>query len=152
MPDQRGRKSAAEHETNSLGVVRLTDARIQPPEHLTNKELDEWHAIVDSLPADWFRPADISLLAAYCTASAIYKQARQAIEEHGIMIMDPAKGRYYANPAQTLLSTQASAMAQMAVKLRLCPSARYEAKKAGAAGAGAKSTKRPWESTGTDGE
>jgi P27 family predicted phage terminase small subunit len=152
MPDQRGRKSAAEHEVSSLGVVRLTDARIQPPDHLSERELNEWHSIVDSLPADWFRPADISLLAAYCTASAIYKEAREAIEEHGIMIKDESRGRYYANPAQTLLSTQASAMAQLAVKLRLCPSSRYEAKGAGAAGRGAKQTKRPWEATGTDGE
>lgn len=134
-----GRKSIEE-----LSVVSVNpDARLQAPEHLTEAQATEWKSIVDSLPADYFRPGDVPLLAAFCTASAFYKEAQAHMAEHGMVITDD-HGRMRANPASQILTTQASSMAQMAVKLRLCPSARNSAGKAGRDSEGSGQAKRPW--------
>lgn len=136
-----GKRSAA-----SLMVVPgFSDSRIAPPEHMDVEERDIWHAIVDSLPADYFRPGDVPLLSAYCTAAVFYDNARRDMKERGLSVTDD-RGREYVNPAHQILTSQASAMAQMAVKLRLCPSARYSERKAGAVEA--KTGGRPWEAVG----
>lgn len=136
---KRGRKSAAELSS----VVVLAASRIGPPEHLTEAQAQEWRGIVDSLPGDYFRPGDVPLLAAYCVAASFYKRAAADMESRGMCITDD-RGRESVNPAHQILTSQASAMAQMAVKLRLCPSARYSEKSAAtktAKGGGG----RPWE-------
>lgn len=133
-----------------LTVVPVSGARIGAPAHLTEEHRAEWTAIVDSLPADYFRPGDVPLLAAYCIAATFYKRAAADMEARGLHLCDD-KGREYVNPAHQVLTSQASAMAQMAVKLRLCPSARYSEKTAATkTGAGSKPS-RPWEheDTGT---
>jgi P27 family predicted phage terminase small subunit len=141
MTEKRGRKSAED----VLSVVRVSGNRLAAPEHLTEAQAGEWRSIVDSLPADYFRPGDVPLLAAYCVAASFYKKAAADVEARGMTLMDD-RGREYVNPNHQFLTSQAASMAQMAVKLRLCPSARYTEKTAATkAGSGAK-TGRPWES------
>lgn len=135
----RGRKSLA----GLAVVVPMSDDRLSPPPHLTEGQAAEWRAIVDSLPADYFRPGDVPLLAAYCVAATFYKRAAAEMESRGMTLMDD-KGREYVNPHHNVLTSQASAMAQMAVKLRLCPSARYTEKSA-ATKAAAAGGRRPWD-------
>jgi len=135
----RGRKSLA----GLSVVVPLSDDRLSAPAHLSADQAAEWRAIVDSLPADYFRPGDIPLLAAYCVASTFYKRAAAEMEARGMTLMDD-KGREYVNPHHNVLTSQASAMAQMAVKLRLCPSARYT-EKAAATKAQSAGGRRPWD-------
>ena len=142
MTVKRGRKSDAD--ITRLAVVDLTGARVQPPDHLTEDEVAEWHAIVDSLPADYFRPADIPLLAVFCTASAIYKIARAEVYAEGITLINE-RGNSCKNPATDIMAQQASAMAQVAVKLRLCPSSRYSEKQAATKAGDKAKGKRPWE-------
>jgi len=138
----RGRKSAA-----SLGVVPISGQRIAPPDHLTDEQAEEWSAIVDSLPPDYFRPGDVSLLSAYVTASVFYRRASADMEARGMTLTDD-KGREYVNPAHQVLTSQASAMAQMAVKLRLCPSARYSEKAASTKTSRGSTSAKPWEAAG----
>lgn len=142
MTAKRGRKSAASESVTSL--PGMSSARIQPPEHMP---LDDqmralWDEIVRSLPADYFRPGDAPLLAAYCMATVFYMRAAEEIQE-GPTLMDD-KGRRYANPAGQLLNTQAAAMAQLAVKLRLCPSARYSTRGASSKTDNAGAANKPW--------
>lgn len=127
-----------------LSVVPVSGQRMPPPEHLTAEQKAEWQAIVDSLPADYFRPGDVPLLSAFCVASALYKEAAARIQGEGMVLLD-SKGRQYAHPVCTVLTTQSSAMAQMAVKLRLCPSARYSEKQAATKTSKGSTTARPWE-------
>ena len=129
-----------------MSVVTLSDARISPPDGLlTVFQAGLWRQIVDSLPADFFRPSDIPLLAAYCKAWSFYLQASAEIEANGVVLRD-ARDRVYANPAQSMVVTQASAMSQLSAKLRLSPSSRISARTAGS-----KSDKpagqRPWSTT-----
>lgn len=143
MSVKRGRPSVSDR----LSVVPVSSQRLMAPSHLTPDQEQEWRAIVDSLPADYFRPGDVPLLAAYCVASAFYKRAAAEMEARGMTMTDD-KGREYVNPAHQVLTSQASAMAQMAVKLRLCPSARYSEKSAATKAGDTARVARPWE-TGT---
>ena len=135
---KRGRKSLAD-----LTVVAISGGRIKPPASLTPEQVEEWDQIVNSLPADYFRPGDAPLLAAFVVASVFHRRAAQDIEARGIALVD--KGREYVNPSHQMLTSQASAMAQMAVKLRLCPSARMTGKAAQSRNGSAARTARPWE-------
>jgi P27 family predicted phage terminase small subunit len=143
MTAKRGRRSVGD----LLSVVPVTGQRLVPPSHLTTDQEQEWRAIVNSLPADYFRPGDVPLLAAYCVASTFYKRAASEMEARGLIMTDD-KGREYVNPAHQILTSQASSMAQMAIKLRLCPSARYSEKAAATKAGDAAKPSRPWE-TGT---
>lgn len=130
-----------------MGVVRMAHARVQPPAHLTPEQAAEWVTIVDSLPADYFRPGDVPLLAAYVVAAVFYKRAAADIEARGMTFVGD-NGREYVNPSHQMLTSQASAMAQMAVKLRLCPSARTSDRVAATKTAKGGGPARPWESVG----
>ena len=136
---KRGRKSLAD-----LTVVAISGERIEPPASLTPEQAEEWHQIVNSLPADYFRPGDAPLLAAFVVASVFHRRAAQDIEARGIALVDD-KGKEYVNPSHQMLTSQASAMAQMAVKLRLCPSARMTGKAAQSRNGAAAKKARPWE-------
>jgi P27 family predicted phage terminase small subunit len=133
MAVKPGKKSAVEIRTEAISeamtVVDATGARIQAPEFLEPEEIQEWNSIVESLPADYFRASDISLLSAYCVSSALYKQCRAEVKKYGLMMV-AENGRYYANPAAGMMQQQASAMSQMSVKLRLAPQSRYSGQKA----------------------
>ena len=134
----RGKKSSVE-----LGVVSwLSGARLSVPAHLDEAEAAEWRGIVNSLPADYFRPGDVPLLAEFCIASAMSKWCNATLKAEGAVISDDR--RTWAHPAVSIQQMQRSAMAQLAVKLRLCPSARYTEKSAATKTASA-GAQRPWE-------
>ena len=139
---KRGRKSIAD-----LTVGKVSDRRLSPPAGLTPDQVEQWQSIVNSLPADYFRPGDAPLLAAFCIASVFHQRAADDIERRGICLCDD-KGREYVNPNHQMLTSQASAMAQMAVKLRLCPSARMSGKAASGKGGARAKGARPWEVAG----
>lgn len=136
----RGRKSTA---SQRVAVVKMTDARLPAPDDLSGPPLELWQVITASLPADYFRPGDEPLLATYCRAYHLHRKAFEIIEAGGITLMDD-KGREYANPAAQMLNTQGSVMAQMAGKLRLCPSSRYTTKSASTKTDNAGVAKKPW--------
>ena len=140
---KRGPKSMDDRIT----VVAATGQRMEPPPGvLTEKQAELWRGIVDSLPADTFRPGDSPLLVAYCKAYSFWLQASEDMETNGITIEDD-RGKRQANPAHSILVTQASAMAQLAVKLRLSPSSRISPQAAGTKAA-QPSGARPWSETG----
>lgn len=141
MPTKRGRPSLGDR----LSVVPVSGARMNAPAYLSDAEAAEWTEIVSSLPADYFRPSDIPLLSALCTASALHKQARAFIEEKGLITVDD-HGVCRPNPASQILTAQASSMAQMAGKLRLCPSSRYDEKKANTKANQVSAGRKPWQS------
>jgi hypothetical protein len=59
----RGPQSSAAAVIRSVAELR-GDARPEPPADLTEDQADEWRAVVDRLPADWFpRTADPPSLA-----------------------------------------------------------------------------------------
>ena len=111
----RGRKSAAK-----LQVVALASRRKppEPPADLTPGALALWKSIVSSLPVDFFRPGDLPLLQAYVTSADRKCQVDAMIVEHG-MIYD---GKVHLG--LKISRDEGALMASLAVKLRLCQSAR----------------------------
>lgn len=112
---QRGRKSAA-----SLESVVLPNERKAPPPptELTESAAKLWNDIVNSLPGDYFRAGDLPLLQAYCTASDRKNKLDIAIAKEGLLY-DGAP-----HPGLKISREEASLMASLAVKLRLCQSSR----------------------------
>ena len=74
----RGRKSAAE-----LAVVTATEAVQRPdaPYDLTDEQTEEWWAIVNSLPADWFERGNHANLAQLCRHIVAARRIAQLIEQ-----------------------------------------------------------------------
>lgn len=127
-----------------MNVVAVTGARITCPAFLDKEERAEWDEIVGSLGADYFRPADAPLLAAFCVASAIFKQCRLLLKTDGV-IWEDERGNARKHPAADLMSQQSSAMSNLAVKLRLCPSSRYSEKQANTKHGKSAKSARPWD-------
>ena len=119
------RKSAAALAT----VVVDPLGRPAAPETMSEAQREQWDAIVHSLPSDYFRPCDFALLEAYCCAAVLHRDACRALEAEGFLQDHPMQGRV-VHPAVTVVRQSASAMASMATKLRLCPSARMSEQKA----------------------
>ena|SRR3990167_4769626 len=63
--DQRGRKSSAALAVISDSGIE-SDHRPRPPVTFTNEQAEEWMAIVNRLPADWFPRETLPLLEMYC--------------------------------------------------------------------------------------
>lgn len=63
---KRGRPSAASLELHQATGPVETIQRPDAPYDLTDEQADEWWAVVNSMPADWFTRETHALLADYC--------------------------------------------------------------------------------------
>jgi hypothetical protein len=134
------RKSAA-----SLSVVPKIDpkdARLSPPESLTDGQKELWIEIVGAKPAGWFTIDAQSLLIGYVKAIAsheILSAKVDAVEKAGGMDDMKEEDRLYK-----MLERQARLVQSFATKMRLTQQARYTT--GSAATATAKAGKaRPWD-------
>jgi phage terminase small subunit len=76
----RGRKSAdslSVIQNNPIEIVQRPDA----PYDLTDEQVDEWRAVVASLPADWFQRGNHALLTQYCREVVAARRVAQLIEQ-----------------------------------------------------------------------
>ena len=123
-----------------MDIVK-TAGRLEPPSDMADAPARAWREIVSSLPAGYFRPSDEPMLRAYVEADQFRAQAYEALRDEGMFLWSP-KGTRYAHPAHSMMLQQASCMAQLATKLRLCPSARIAKGEKAPKGVNGK---RPWE-------
>lgn len=130
----RGRKSAA-----SLTVVRVESLHKPPavPGELAPGAATLWTQIIKSVPAEFFSPGDLPLLESYCVSFDRKRRIDAQILEHGLMYDGEV------HPGLRISRDEASLMASLAVKLRLCQSSRTrpDASILNKVGTG----KRPWE-------
>lgn len=78
---KRGPKSAA-----SLMIANPTEAiqiveRQKPPHDLTDEEVEVWHAVVSTVPADWFDKGTAPLLTQYCRHVVQARRLAELIEK-----------------------------------------------------------------------
>lgn len=78
---QRGRKSSADLSVVQDGEVRA-EYRPKAPAELTEEQANEWTAVVDRMPAEWFPRETHSLLAQYCRHVVSARHIAQLIEHH----------------------------------------------------------------------
>lgn len=141
---QRGRKSAA----SLAAVTRIPGQRMPPPEELMEEQAEEWRAIVATKPPEWFQRDSQPLLVDYCRHTVICRHLARFIGAFPMDQIITPEGIEQFDGLSKLYDRHSKAVASLAVKLRLAPQSRYEAKVAGtasknaAAGGGAS---RPWE-------
>ncbi|MBZ9943452.1 hypothetical protein LB533_20405 [Mesorhizobium sp. BR1-1-13] len=74
----RGRKSAASTEITIASSVEVVK-RPQPPNELSPEQSDEWCAVVERMPADWFPRETQALLIQYCRHVVAARRISQLI-------------------------------------------------------------------------
>jgi hypothetical protein len=77
---KRGRKSAESLAIRPVTPVGKTE-RSAAPDELNDEEAEEWHAIVNRLPADWFSRETYPLLIQYCRHVITARRVRQIIDK-----------------------------------------------------------------------
>lgn len=133
----RGRKSAAELAIIGPGGVE-TIRRPEPPAELTDEQADEWRAIVNRLPADWFPRETWGLLAQYCRHVTRARRLAQ------LLVAAEAAEEVDVKEYRELLRSeeeQSRAISSLATRMRISQQATYDKSKA----KGGKSGKRLWE-------
>src|SRR3546814_80496 len=73
----RGRKSAAEL---ALPAVTAEIQRPDAPYDLTDEQTEEWWAVVNRMPADWFPRETHALLGNYCRHVVMARRVAQLIQ------------------------------------------------------------------------
>jgi chaperone required for assembly of F1-ATPase len=76
----RGRKSAASTEIVIASSVEVVH-RPLPPNELTPEQTEEWRAVVDRMPADWFPRETHGLLVQYCRHVVAARRIAQLINK-----------------------------------------------------------------------
>ena len=134
---KRGRKAGVSLPFRPMTVVETTP-RPAPPEELSNEEVEEWRAVVDRLPADWFARETHALLIQYCRHVVTARRIRQLIAkleaEEDFALKD-------WEAALKMQQRESAILASLATKMRISQQSSYDkSKKKGSGG-----TSKPWD-------
>jgi|SRR5215211_5818727 len=133
---ERGRTSAAALSVVPLGAIE-TIPRAKPPPELTEEQADEWRALVNRMPAEWFPRETHGMLAQYCRHIVTARRLSQLIaasETDELFDED----RYFRRLAAQVRETRA--IASLATRMRLSQQTTYDKSKKKPSQA-----KRPWD-------
>jgi hypothetical protein len=135
---QRGRKGIAQIETaGAVMVITRPDA----PLDLTPDETDEWCAIVDAMPADWFARETWPLLAQFCRHTVTSRRVGQLIDAE--MAQTEMDLRNLDKLTQ-MQARETSALKALAASMRLSQQSTWNAKSGDTAKA-KRTVKRLWD-------
>ncbi|MEH6477102.1 MAG: phage terminase small subunit P27 family [Sneathiella sp.] len=96
--------------------------RPMPPAWLSEYALAVWDDILKSMPPTFYATADTQILAAYCIACAVFKEAAQEVIDGGpTLVLDK---KLIKNPAATVMGDQQGKIASLGTRLGLDPAAR----------------------------
>ena len=113
----RGRPSSADLAVISVSGLE-TIRRPRPPTTLTDEQGDEWRAIVNRMPADWFPRETHSILEQLCRHIVAARKVAQMIEG-----MEKQEGGTFELESYDLLlrmqQRESAAVASLMTKLRL---------------------------------
>lgn len=134
-----GRKSSAELEIvsamgeNQLSVIK----RPQAPTELTNEESVEWERVVNSMPADWFKPETHAMLVQYCRHVVGSRRMSELIlsEEKNPMLDMKELERLYR-----MRERESRAASMLATRMRMTQQTYYDKQKRRNSG-----NEKPWE-------
>ncbi|MGX1322683.1 hypothetical protein AB7M17_006136 [Bradyrhizobium sp. USDA 377] len=139
MVKARGRKAAAA--VSIAAIARLESVpRPDAPYDLTDEQSDEWRAIVNRLPADWFPRETWGMLSQYCRHVVAARRVAQLIEQ----VMKAKKQDFDVDAYNQLLIMQereGRALSSLATRMRLSQQATYDKTKKKTVVSG----KRPWD-------
>ena len=122
---QRGRQSAASVAVIGAGGIE-TVRRPDPPRDLSDEQAEEWRAVVNQLPADWFPRETHQLLAQYCRHVVAGRRVAQLIAS------EESAEEFDVERYDRLLKMQereGRAMTSLATKMRMSQQATYDREK-----------------------
>ena len=135
---QRGRKGVTQIEASGAPTVI---SRPDAPLDLTPDASDEWRAIVDVMPADWFSRETWPLLAQYCRHAVTSRHIGQLIEaEMAAVEIDLQK----LNKLTKMQAQETSSLKAMAAAMRLAQQSTWNAK-SGDTAKSKRTVKRLWD-------
>ena len=111
----------------------LNDAAPEPtgrpvkPAYVKGYAATVWKKITTSMPEGLYTACDASLLATYCVAAALHKEATEMIEVESGVGINP-RGTPYKNPWVSILNRQTQLMATVGSRLGLDPATRSSLK------------------------
>jgi hypothetical protein len=116
----RGRTSAAA--LSVIGPVREL-RRAQAPAELTDEQADEWRAIVNRMPAEWFPRETHAMLAQYCRHVIAARRVAQLID--ALEGRDPFDVEEYDRLLK-MQEREGRALSSLATRMRLSQQATYD--------------------------
>lgn len=135
---KRGRPSAASLELQQTTGPVETIQRPDAPYDLTDEQADEWWAVVNSMPADWFTRETHALLADYCRHVVKSRRVSQLVadaeksEELDVGLLD----KLYK-----MAERESRAIGSLAVRMRISQQSTTNHR----GNRSAKSVKKPWD-------
>lgn len=142
MGGKRGRKSLADITTTLIDVGR--GVRPDAPYDLTDDEAEEWRAVVNRCPGNWFPRETHALLAAYCRHVIGARRLSQLVYQHesgepGQLVDDAWLERY--DQLLRMREREGRALSSLATRLRISQQSTVDARKHKGRGSGV----RPWD-------
>lgn len=121
----KGRKSPLQQASERIRKAE----KHPPPETLSERGQEIWIEIVEPLPKDHFFHSDLPILREYCEILADIELARSKWD--GSMTVVKNNGDEVTHPVINTIGKWRTQAAAYASKLRVCPSSRLSASKAG---------------------
>lgn len=132
----RGRTSAASREVGRVEKIETIE-RPDAPYDLTDEQTEEWWAVVNRLPADWFPRETHGVLSQYCRHVVTARRVAQLVAS--CESTDPLDlGEY--DQLLKMQEREGRALSSLATRLRITQQATLNAKAKKPS-----SVKRPWE-------
>jgi hypothetical protein len=128
-------------------VVQLTPElrRPAPPADLTTAQAVVWRAVVDHMPADWFRPETLDLLAAYCRHICRERFLSAELDRCPATALSTEDGLGHFGKLSAAAERESRAALALARSMRLTQQSRYDAAKAARAVGSQRIGPAPWE-------
>lgn len=151
MPESRKKATLA-------GAAIVPGRRLEPPPDLnTREQLDDWHAIVDALPHDWFKPENVPLIVELIRHMGQSRRLADGLEamnaesDNDPVLLTQAAHLGKLNFLQGMHRRQTSQIMALMTKLRLTPYAVQQGNRdaSNARKSTDNATVKPWEFTGT---
>lgn len=138
-----GRQSVEAKNVVSLGIAG--PERPEPPAHLTEAQSEEWRAVVDACPADWFPRETHGALESYCRHTVAEREIDQMVEDLKGMELGPAEIIGGLDKLYKMRERESRAAVSCATKLRITNQALTNHKTSRTPGDGGGGAKKPWE-------
>ena len=134
---KRGRKSGASLAIRPVTPIE-TAPRPAPPGELSDEEAEEWIAVVNHLPAEWFTRETYPLLIQYCRHVITARRVRQMIT--ALEAEEEFDFKAY-EAALKMQARESQIITTLATKMRISQQSTYDKSKKKGSGGSAK----PWD-------
>jgi len=124
LEGKRTHRTAKENKIRAASEPKGCDAFFTPPAEISADAKKEWDRIVGlykQLNSEVLNDLDLSVLAAYCEAVAIYKKAEAEYQKIPIVVKDTGTGKVIENPFLKIMNKQGFYIAKYAEQLCLSP-------------------------------